>query len=139
VVHIGPQHIKFKQQTNMHSLFFVSITNQAVARNSSIIASGSNVTGPRPTEPLAFNNVSPLMARLFAELAHVAAGIRREAAAEIVVRLNDTFKDKLDPEQAAKGQALEELYDLQTPRPSAEHQPLYDKLEEELTGRGVPL
>jgi methylamine--corrinoid protein Co-methyltransferase len=167
VVHIGPQHIKFKQQTNMHSLFLASLANQAVARNSKIIAttshttsgrpgseqyarefsalalsavtSGSNVTGPRPAEPLGFNNVSPLMARLFAEVSHGAAGMKREAAAEIVGKLYDTYKDKLDLEKAPRGRAFEDLYDLQTLRPTPEHQRLYDKLKEELTGLGVPL
>ena len=33
----------------------------------------------------------------------------------------------------------EELYDLQTLHPTAEHQGLYDKLKEELAGLGVPL
>jgi hypothetical protein len=100
ICHLGPQHIKYKQQTNNHSLFVGSLANQAVARNSHIIAttshttagrpgsdqypyefsalalavvpSGSNVTGPRPAEPLGFNDVSPLMARLFAEVAQAA-------------------------------------------------------------------
>jgi hypothetical protein len=164
---MGPQHIKFKQQTNMHSLFLASLVNQAVARNSRIIAttshtttgrpgseqyvrefsalaltavtSGSNVTGPRPAEPLGFNNVSPLMARLFAEASHAAAGMKREEAAEIVANLYGTYKNSLDLEKAPKGQAFEELYDLETLRPTPEHQALYDKLKEELAGLGVPL
>ena len=167
VVHIGPQHIKFKQQTNMHSLFLAGLVNQAVARNSKIIAttshttsgrpgseqyarefsalaltavtSGSNVTGPRPAEPLGFNNVSPLMARLFAEVSHAAAGLKRSEAAQIVARLYETYKDKIDLQQAPKGRAFEELYDLQTLRPTSEHQALYDRLKEELGSLGVPL
>jgi methylamine--corrinoid protein Co-methyltransferase len=167
VVHVGPQHIKFKQQTNQHSLFLASLVNQAVARNSGIIAttshttsgrpgseqyarefsalaltavtSGSNVTGPRPAEPLGFNNVSPLMARLFAEVSHAAAGLKRDQAAEIVAKLYETYKDLLDLEQAPKGRAFEELYDLQTLRPTPEHQALYDRLKEEFAGLGVPL
>jgi hypothetical protein len=103
------------------------------------VTSGSNVTGPRPAEPLGFNNVSPLMARLFAEISHAAAGMKRENAAEIVAKLFETYKDSLDLEQASKGQAFEQLYDLQTLCPTSEHQGLYDKLKEELTGLGVPL
>ena len=59
--------------------------------------------------------------------------------AEIVAKLYETYKDKLDLEKAPKGQAFEELYDLQTLRPTSEHQALYDKLKEELAGLGVPL
>ena len=87
VVHVGPQHIKYKQQTNQHSLFLASLVNQAVARNSSIIATTSHTTSGRPGS-----------------------------------------------EQYAR-----ELYDLQTLRPTTEHQALYDRLKEELFGMGVPL
>jgi hypothetical protein len=170
-VHIGPQHIKFKQQTNAHSLFLASLANQAVARNSRIIAttshttsgrpgsgedalqyprefsalalcavpSGSNVTGPRPAEPLGFNNVSPLMARLFAEVAHAAASLSREAAAGIVGKLYESYRERIDLEKSPRGQAFEEMYDVKTLRPTPEHQAVYDRAREELAGLGVPL
>jgi len=167
IVHLGPQHLKYRQQTNMHSLFLASLANQAVARGSRIIATtshttsgrpgcrqyaheftalalaavtgGSNVSGPRPAEPLGFNNVSPLMGRLFAEAAHAAAGMSRGRAAEIVGRLYAKYKDNLELDKAPKGAAFEQLYDLATLRPTAEHQRLYDELKEELAGLGLPL
>jgi hypothetical protein len=167
MVHIGPQHMKYKQQTNQHSLFLSSLANQAVARNSNIITttshttsgrpgsaqyiyeftalalasvtSGSNVSGPRPAEPLGFNNVSPLMCRLFAEVAHAAAGMSRQEVAPIVATLYDKYKDKLELHTAPKGQPFEELYDLETLQPTAEHQALYDKTKEELIDLGIPL
>jgi methylamine--corrinoid protein Co-methyltransferase len=167
IVHIGPQHIKFKQQTNMHSLFLASLANQAVARSSRIIATtshttsarpgsaqyahefaalalaavtgGSNVSGPRPAEPLGFNNVSPLMGRLFAEVAHAAAGLSRGRAAEIVGRLYAKYKDNLELDKAPKGEAFEKLYDPATLRPTEEHQKLYDGLRAEFAGLGLPL
>ncbi len=167
VVHIGPQHMNYKQQTNQHSLFLSSLANQAIARNSNIIAttshttsgrpgdpqyarefsalalasvtSGSNVSGPRPAEPLGFNNVSPLMGRLFAEVAHAAAGLSREAATPIVEALYETYKDKMDLENAPKGEPFEDLYDLTTLEPTAEHQAVYDQVKGELVRLGVPL
>jgi methylamine--corrinoid protein Co-methyltransferase len=167
VCHLGPQHIKYKQQTNNHSLFLGSLANQAVARNSHIIAttshttagrpgseqyahefaalalavvpSGSNVTGPRPAEPLGFNDVSPLMGRLFAEVAHAAAGMTREQAAPLVEQLYEKYKDKITFEEAPKGQPFEELYDVDTLTPTPEHQALYDRVKEELIELGVPL
>jgi len=167
IVHIGPQHIKYKQQTNQHSLFLASLANQAVARNSHIIAttshttagrpgsaqyalefsalcitavtSGSNVSGPRPAEPLGFNDVSPLMARLLAEVAHAAAGMTREQAAPIVEKLHDKYKDKILLEEAPKGEPFEKLYDVNTLTPTPEHQALYEQIGEELIGLGVPL
>lgn len=167
IVHIGPQHMKYKQQTNQHSLFLASLANQAVARNSNIIAttshttsgrpgsaqyayefsalaltavtSGSNVSGPRPAEPLGNNNVSPLMGKLFAEVAHAAAGMSREQAAPIVEALYEKYKDNLDLENAPKGQPFEELYDLNTLTPTPEHQALYDQVKQELADLGIPL
>jgi methylamine--corrinoid protein Co-methyltransferase len=167
IVHIGPQHLKFKQQTNMHSLFLSSLANQAVARNSRIVAttshttsgrpgseqyahefsalalasvaSGSNVSGPRPAEPLGFNNVSPLMGRLFAEVAHAAARLTRGQAAEVVARLYELYKDRIELDKAPKGEAFERLYDLESLTPTPEHRRLYDGLKVQLAGLGVPL
>ncbi|MBU1050890.1 monomethylamine:corrinoid methyltransferase [Candidatus Bipolaricaulota bacterium] len=167
IVHMGPQHMKYKQQTNLHSLFLASLANQAVARNSNIIAttshttsgrpgsaqyayefsalaltavtSGSNVSGPRPAEPLGNNNVSPLMGKLFAEVAHAAAGMSRDKATPIVEALYAKYKDNLDLETAPKGQPFEELYDLETLTPTLEHQALYDQVKEELVNLGIPL
>jgi methylamine--corrinoid protein Co-methyltransferase len=166
IVHIGPQHIKYKQQTNNHSLFLGSLANQAVARNSHIIVttshttagrpgsaqypyefsalalavvpSGSNLTGPRPAEPLGYNDVSPLMARLFAEVGHAAAKLTRAQAAPIVEALYEKYKDKLTFQQAPQGRPFQELYDLDTLTPTDEHQALYEEVKEELARLGVP-
>jgi len=167
IVHMGPQHIKFRQQTNQHSLFLASLANQAVARNSQIIMttshttsgrpgskqyayefcalalscipSGSNASGPRPAEPLGFNNVSPLMTRLFAEIVHGCAGMSRGEAAPIVSQLYEKYKDKIKLEEAPKGRPFEELYDLESLTPNADHKALYHELREEFLGLGVRL
>jgi len=167
IVHIGPQHIKYKQQTNEHSLFLGGLADQAVARNSKIIVTtshttsgrpgsaqyarefsalaltvvtgGSNITGPRPAEPLGFNNVSPLMARLLAEVAHAAAGMTRAEVAPIVEKLYETYKNKLSLDNAPVGQPFEELYNLKTLTPTPEHQALYDELKDEFIQMGIPL
>lgn len=167
VCHIGPQHLKYKQQTSNHSLFLGSLANQAVARNSriitttshttagrpgsdqypyeftalalSVVPSGSNVSGPRPAEPLGFNDVSPLMGRLFAEVAHAAAQLTRQQAASIVGQLYEKYRDKLTFEDAPKGQPFQELYDVDRLKPTAEHQALYDEVKDELIGLGIPL
>ncbi len=167
VLHLGPQHIKYKQQTNAHSLFLGSLAQQAVNRNShlitttshttagrpgskqypyefaalelAVVTSGSNVSGPRPAEPLGFNNVSPLMARLFAEVAHAAAGMTRAQAASIVEVLYEKYKDKISLEEAPKGLPFEQLYDVDTLKPTPEHQAVYDEVKNELIRLGVPL
>jgi len=103
------------------------------------VPSGSNVSGPRPAEPLGFNNVSPLMGRLFAEVAHAAARLTRGRAAEIVARLYELYKDNIDLEKAPQGEAFERLYDVESLTPTPEHRRLYDDLKEQLAKLGVPL
>ncbi|MCK5585903.1 monomethylamine:corrinoid methyltransferase, partial [Candidatus Bipolaricaulota bacterium] len=103
------------------------------------VTSGSNVSGPRPAEPLGNNHVSPLMGKLFAEVAHAAAGMTRKTATPIVEALYDKYKDKLDLENAPKGQPFEELYNLKTLTPTPEHQALYDQVKAELVELGIPL
>jgi len=97
------------------------------------------VSGPRPAEPLGFNDVSPLMGRLFAEVAHAAAGMTREQTAVIVEQLYEKYKDKILFEEAPKGQPFEELYDVDTLTPTPEHKAVYDAVKEELIRLGVPL
>jgi hypothetical protein len=79
------------------------------------------------------------MGRLFAEVAHAAAGMTREAATPIVEALYGKYKENIDLEKAPKGQPFEELYDLKTLEPTAEHRAVYDQVKEELIGLGVPL
>ncbi|MEN6435804.1 MAG: monomethylamine:corrinoid methyltransferase [Anaerolineaceae bacterium] len=166
ICHVGPQHIKYKTQTNNHSLFLGSLVNQATNRNSRIITTtshttagragsdqyayefsalelavvtgGSNISGPRPAEPLGFNNVSPLMGRLFAEVGYAAAKLSREAASGIIEQLFAKYKDAMTLETAPKGAPFEQLYDVQKLVPTAEHQACYDRVKAELTRLGVP-
>lgn len=167
IFHIGPQHIKYKTQTNNHSLFLGSLVNQAVNRNSrfitttshttagrtgseqyayefsalalAVVPSGSNVSGPRPAEPLGYNNVSPLMGRLFAEVAKAAAKLTLQQAAVIVEKLYAKYKDNMDLATSPKGQPFEQLFDLKTLTPTPEHLAVYERVKEDLIQLGVPL
>ncbi len=149
------------------SLWMCSVVKQAVARNSSMInttsvttsgrpgsmqyiyefsalalsavTSGSNLTGPRPAEPLGWNNVSPLMCRLFAEVGHAAAKLNRQEANRIAGDLLEKYKDKIDLEDAPKGLPFEEMYDVNTLQPNEEHWALYEQGRSELAKLGVPL
>ncbi len=167
VMHLGPQHIKYKQQTNAMSLWLGSVVKQAVARNSqmisttsvttsgrpgsmqyiyefsalalSVVTSGSNLTGPRPAEPLGWNNVSPLMCRLFAEVGRAAAKLSRQDANRIADVLHEKYKDKIEFKDAPVGLPFEQMYDVNTLRPNADHWALYEQGRKELKELGVPL
>jgi hypothetical protein len=79
------------------------------------------------------------MARLFAEVAHAAASLTREQAAPIVEQLYGKYKDLLDFDEAPKGLAFEQMFDMKTLKPTDEHQAIYDEVKEELIRLGVPL
>lgn len=167
ILHMGPNHVTFKSQTNHHSLWMASITNQAIARNTHLIpttsmtiagrpgsvqyplefaalvttavVSGSNITGPRPAQPLGFNHNSGLMGRLFAEIGRAATKLTRQQANVLVKSLHEIYKDKLDYAVAPKGKSFNELYDMQTLKPTPEHQSHYDDAKEKLISLGLPL
>ena len=167
VMHLGPQHIQLKQQTNAMSLWMGSVIKQAVARNSkminttsvttsgrpgslqyiyefsalalSVVTSGSNLTGPRPAEPLGWNNVSPLMCRLFAEVGRAAAKLDREEADRIVEALHEKYKDTIQLKDAPKGLSFEAMYDVNTLQPNEGHRALYMQGKTELRELGIPL
>jgi len=164
ILHMGPQHIKYKSQTNIHSLWYASRAKQAIARHTklinltsftesgrpgskqfmyeiaalatSVVPSGSHVAGPRPADPKFDNHNSPLMARFLGEVAHAASKFKLETANEIVKTLYEKYKDKLDFEVAPVGKPFEELYDLNTLKPRPEHYNQYLEVKKELMDLG---
>lgn len=165
----GPQHIKYGQQSNPHSLFMGSLTGQAISRNSYLLRSttatvsayppstqnmyegaaialaavvcGSHISGgPRPARTFAEKNpVSPLATRLFAEVGHAATRIKREKANEILKELVKKYFDKMAFDKAPKGQPFQETYDLETLQPRKETLELYNEAKRELKSLGIEL
>jgi len=167
LIHIGPQHFRYRSQTNPASLWMNSVMGQAVARNSKLITttsvttagrpgsmqmhleaaalaicsvvSGRNVTGPRPAQPLYPNHHNPLHSRLFAEVAKAATRLKREDANEIVARIVSTYKDTLDFEKSPKGKTFEQSYDVKTLKPTEENLKLYEEARAKLIDFGLEI
>jgi len=165
ILHMGPQHVKYRSQTNIHSLWMASRVKQAIARNTklinltshteagrpgskqfmyefsaleiSVVPSGSHVAGPRPADLKFDNHNSPLMARLLGEVGHAAAKLKRDDANEIVKELYKKYKDKLDFAVSPVGKPFEELYDLNTLKPRPEHLKQYEEVKKELEDLGL--
>jgi hypothetical protein len=108
----------------------------ALARTA--VTSGSHLTGPRPAEPLGWNNVSPLMCRLFAEVGHAAVKLSRADANHIADKLLEKYQDKIELKEAPEGLPFEKMYDVKTLQPNAEHWALYEQGKSELQELGVP-
>lgn len=164
---IGPQHIKYRQETNQQSIWLSSVVHQAVARNTKLIASnthataahpgsvqhalefsalavasvvsGSNLCAPRAANPQGNNENSPLMCRLFAEVGRAATRLDRKSANEIVTGIYNEYKDHLDLETAPRGKPFNELYDLATLEPVEEHRRTYEQAKIKLKRLGLPL
>jgi methylamine--corrinoid protein Co-methyltransferase len=166
VTHLGPQHVKYGQQSNPHSLYMGSLAGQAISRNSKLLRvtsitvsgrppskqnlyegaagvltwtiSGSNVNcGPRPAKTLYYNHVSPLAARFCAEVAYAAAGMKRDTAREIVKELLKKYQDRIDFDKAEKGAPFETFYDTDTLTPKKECLQAYEEVKKELAELGL--
>jgi hypothetical protein len=167
IFHMGPQHIKYGQQTNDHSLRLASLVKQAIARHTHIVSytshtttgrpgtkqymyelaalelcsvtAGSHICGPRPAMPVRLNHVSPLIGRWFAEVGIAAARMTREKAEGIVKELYDKYKDHLIIDNEPLANTFEELYDTTTLKPNSDHLKQYQEVKDELQSMGLPL
>jgi methylamine--corrinoid protein Co-methyltransferase len=165
----GPQHIKYGQQSNPHSLFLSSLAGQAISRNSHIlrsttatvsayppskqnmiegaaialaaVVSGSHISGgPRPARTFAEKNlVSPLATRLFAEVGHAATRISREEADGILKEMIKKYVDTMTLDKVSKGRPFQEIFDLATLRPTEESIKIYVEAKGELEDLGIGL
>lgn len=166
-LHMGPQHIKYRSQTNPASLWMNSVVGQAIARNSDLITttsvttagrpetlqmhyessalavcsvvSGRHLTGPRPAQPLYPNHHNPLHSRLFADAAHAATRLKREDANELLKDLVSLYKDRLEFDKAPKGKTFEQSYDVRTLKPTEENMKIHEEAKSKLIDLGLEL
>lgn len=82
-------------------------------------------------------HASPLEAKINAEAGKAAAGMSRGAANEIVLKLFAKYAGEL--EKKPIGKPFDEVYDLQTLRPTDEWQAMYEEVRAELVDMGLPL
>ena len=165
----GPQHIKYGQQSNPHSLYLNSLAGQAISRNSQIlrtttatvsayppseqnmiegaaialaaVVSGSHISGgPRPARTFAEKNlVSPLATRLFAEVGHAATRISRGEADGILKELIKKYVDRMTLDKVPKGRPFQETFNLATLSPTEETTKIYAETRGKLEALGVGL
>ena len=167
IIHMGPQHIRYRHQTNPHSLWVANRVKQAITRNTkmihltshttagrtgseqyayefatlelTVVPSGSHIAGPRPADLKFDNHNSPLMARLFGEIGHATAKLKLEETNDMILTLLEKYKDRMDFESAPIGKPFEELYDVNTLKPTKEHYEMYLKVKKELIDLGLEL
>jgi methylamine--corrinoid protein Co-methyltransferase len=100
------------------------------------VVSGSSVgpTGGSPGNAV-MDHITPMNGRWSAEIAHAVVGMKRAEANEIVKQLLARYQDSLD--NAPKGLKFWECYDLNTLKPTKEHEELYARAWKQLESYGV--
>ena len=103
-----------------------------------IVGTVSGVTklmGPRPSGGARIAECSGLEARLYAEVAHAAAGMSRQDGDQLVKYILEKYEGDL--EKGPQGQRFDEVYDLHTIKPKDQWLNVYDEVKEELTKTGL--
>ncbi|MCP4692724.1 MAG: monomethylamine:corrinoid methyltransferase [Desulfobacterales bacterium] len=164
--HCGfPLHIHHGCNSTRELLWLISITSQALARNTHLPISLSPFAAAGPcTEMVIYEIVAislaasvcganlllaavarnrhperatGMEARVGAEAGHLAArqGVTRERANEMVESLLALYEDRLA--DAPLGKRFDECYDLVTLQPTREYLDLYERCKEKLSGFGL--
>lgn len=160
-----PLHLMQGCNTTRDLLWLISITGQALCRNTHLLIGVSPFTAAGPcTEMVVLETVagsltatvsglhlnlvavarnklpersSGMEARIGAEAGHVAAhqGITREQANDIVKQLLAEYEAQIA--DAPIGKRFDECYNLETVQPTREYLDLYERCKEKLSGLGL--
>lgn len=160
-----PFHLHYTSNSGREMLWVVSVSHQAVARNSRLVSLSNGFLNAGPcTEMVLYeatahglasavsgahlweaavahnkyrNRATPLEARMAAEVGHAAArmGLGREQANEIVLKLLAKYEDKI--KDAPLGKEFQECYDIRKAVPTQEYLDLYKRVKEEVAGLGI--
>jgi methylamine--corrinoid protein Co-methyltransferase len=158
--------IRFLSNVNRDGIWALSVTHQALSRNtnllthgianqvsgpgtkdllyetlvgvSTIAASGAALgSGPRSAGGKLDDYLTPLECRFCAEVSHAASGLSLEKVNEIAKTLLPKYEDSIkDPNI---GQIVHDVYDLEAFKPKPEWQEKYDEVKQEAIGLGIPL
>ena len=158
--------VRYLANVNREGLWMLSIVHQALSRNTHLItdpvvnevsgagtaellfeiavgiatiaSSGAAMTtGPRTAGGKLTDHITPLECRFTAEVAHAASAIKPADANEIAKQLLPRYESTL--REPDLGQSFQELYDMETLRPTDEWVATYERARDEVVKAGVPL
>ena len=160
-----PFHLHYTSNSGREMLWLVSVTQQAVSRNSNILSTSNGFLNAGPgTEMVLYeaaahglastvsgghlweaavahnktrNYATPLEARLACEVGHAAArqGMTRIQANEIVLKLLEKYEEQIA--DAPMGKPFQECYDVRAGRPMPWYLDLFKKVKDEVAALGV--
>ena len=158
-----PIHSKYSCSTGRDILWAISVSNQAISRNShfplltipiiaagpttemnfyetatqviTCIVSGGSIEAGSAAKNVLIDHITPMEPLWASEVAHAVIGMKRTEANEIVNRLLPKYENNLD--NPPKGKKYQECYNIETLEPSREFIGLYGRIKKELAGYGL--
>jgi methylamine--corrinoid protein Co-methyltransferase len=160
-----PLHLMQGCNSTRDLLWLISVTGQALARNTHLLIGVSPFTAAGPCTEMVVQEIAAVVlaatvsglhlnlvavarnklperssgmeARIGAETGHLIAGqgITRKKANEIVKRILRCYESNIP--DAPRGKRFDECYDLKTVRPNREYLDVYDRCKEQLTKFGL--
>lgn len=101
------------------------------------VSGAARIMGPRSAAGTVPGHCSGLEARFMGEIGHASAGLSREKANQIIQRIVPEYVDLLNTD--IKGKRFDEVYDLDTLKPTADWLAKYDQAKEEMVKLGLNL
>ena len=158
--------IRFLSNVNREGIWALSITHQALSRNTHLLTHGiaNQVSGPGTKELLyetivgvstiaasgaAFSTgprsaggkfedfLSPLECKFCAEVSHKSASLSLNKVNEIAKALLPKYEEYIKNPKV--GYVVNDVYDLETFKPKEEWQMIYDTVKQEAIDLGIPL
>jgi len=160
-----PLHLMQGCNSTRDLLWLISVTGQALARNTGLLIGVSPFTAAGPCTEMVVHEIaatvlaatvsglhlnlvavarnklpersSGMEARIGSETAYLVAqqGITRKKANEIVKKILGEYESRIP--EAPQGKRFDECYDLKTVRPTQEYLDVYDRCKEKLTAFGI--
>jgi len=160
-----PLHLMQGCNSTRDLLWLISVTGQALARNTHLLIGVSPFTAAGPCTEMVVQEIAAVVlaatvsglhlnlvavarnklperssgmeARIGAETGHLISGqgITRKEANEILKKILRRYESNIT--EAPKGKRFDECYDLKTIRPTQEYLDLYDRCKEQLTKFGL--
>jgi methylamine--corrinoid protein Co-methyltransferase len=158
--------IRFLSNVNREGIAALSVTHQALSRNTHLLTHGiaNQVSGPGTKELLyeslvgvatiaasgaAFSTgprsaggkltdyLTPLECRFCAEICHKASGLSLKKVNEIVTAVLPLYEERIKTPDI--GRPVQETYDLRTFKPTEEWEAIYRTVRDEAIQLGIPL
>ena len=158
-----PIHYKYNCTTARNVLWAVSVSTQAISRNSHFplfilsytaagpmttmffheitaaittsVVSGASIEFGGVAKAVNVDHFTPMEPLFASEVAHAVAGMSRKDANGIVNNLLERYENQL--ESAPVGKMYRECWDIEKKTPGREYLELYDRMKEEMAGFGV--